>query len=501
MKRRTARAHHCCGLILAAWSLSGASHANAQMQALLIGGGNSVHNSQVQIEANVIWTQDILKQLELPVQTYFADGDEPGHDVYYQVEEEQHSSDYEPLARVFGDWTFENRRYRNNAVPELDGGTARQTLEPELQHLFSQTLETDLLILFNGHGGEPATRPDQATIDLWNNTSLSAGELHALVEPRNAPLRFVFTQCYSGGFHRLAYRSAEGGLTLAATPRCGFTSTSAHSLSEGCSASVNSEDYRDYTTYFFSALSGTLRDGTPIVRNPDSDLDGVTTLREAHLYTLAEAVSTDLPRSTSEDYLMQWQPWYLRWLPEKINLPNNEYADLYRRLAIKNEIPLDENAATVIEQATRFAERIRDQVLEEHQSARQEMIELQYQLQIHLADRWPALLGPYTGEFQAMATSGELIQVANSVLDDDRYLRLRELQNQQKAQEEALLELDRQLVQYRKMAQMRHLAQLQEQLTHYGTEDQQKDYESLVRCEDTSLNSALGRNQTPLAAQ
>lgn len=486
-----------CMVLLTALSLTGT--AAAQMQALLIGGGNSVHNSQVQIEANVIWTQDILGQHELPVKTFFTDGNAPGHDVFYNVGEAQQSSDYEPLARVFGDWTFENRRYRDNAVPNLDGGTSRETLEPELRRLFNQTLETDLLLLFNGHGSEPGTRPDQATINLWDDTSLSAGELHALVEPRNAPLRFVFTQCYSGGFHRLAYRSAEHGLTLAATPRCGFTSASAHELSEGCSASINSEDYRDYTTYFFSALSGNLRDGTAIARNPDSNLDGVTTLREAHLYTLAEAISTDLPRSTSEDYLMQWQPWYLRWLPDKINLPDNEYAELYRRLAMKNDIALDENAANAIVQATQFAEQIREQVLDEHQSARTEMIELQYQLQIYLADRWPALLGPYTGGFQAMASSGELRQVANTILEDERYVRLRELQNQQIAQEEALLELDRQLVQYRKMSMMRQLSHLQEQLARYGSEDQQKDYESLVRCEDTSLTGALGRNQAPVA--
>jgi hypothetical protein len=121
------------------------------------------------------------------------------------------------------------------------------------------------------------------------------------------------TQCYSGAFHSLIYDNPREPGALA-QDRCGFFSESALEQAEGCSLVVSEDEYRDYSTYFFAALSGRTRLGEPVdASHVDRDGDGARSFREAHLYTLAAAHSADLPRSTSEEYLSRWAPWYLLW--------------------------------------------------------------------------------------------------------------------------------------------------------------------------------------------
>lgn len=83
---------------------------------------------------------------------------------------------------------------------------------------------------------------------------------------------------------RLIRPDARDLRTLAAYNRCGFAAESADRLSEGCSASIEVGDYRDYTTYFFAALSGRHRSYQPLERSPDRDRDGYVTLHEAHVH-------------------------------------------------------------------------------------------------------------------------------------------------------------------------------------------------------------------------
>ena len=340
-RSRTAGARTASLLSLA---LLGAGAASAD-EAVLIGGGYTLQGSQGQIELNVRWVGNILAERGLPTTTFFTDGDAPGPDVHFAQPADAPGGPLEPLARVFGDLALERRRYREHAVPDVAGTTRRDALEPALGTLFERTSDEPLLLVYNGHGRQSPAAPAGVTLHLWDDTEMTARELHALLGRHRGdapdPFRFVFTQCYSGGFHRLAYADADDGLALADTPRCGFTAESAYRLAEGCSAGVDIGDYRDYTTFFFAALADRERDGTVLDRDPDTDADGTVTLREAHLHALEKAWSTDLSRSTSEDWLEAWQPWQLRWLPQPPSPPDNEYAELFRRLAVDAGIPLD----------------------------------------------------------------------------------------------------------------------------------------------------------------
>lgn len=455
--------------------------------AVLIGGGYDVHGSQGQIELNVKWVQAVLNARGLSVTTYFTDGNATGPDVHYQLSPGDIDSAFEPLARVFGDWVMENRRYREHDITNVSGSTRRSELEPALRDIIAGSADKDLLLVYNGHGSQSPTSPDQVTLDLWDNTSVTANELHEWLKPRSAASRFVFTQCYSGGFHRLAYENPAAGLALSDVPRCGFTAESAYRLAEGCSASIDTDDYRDYTTYFFAALSGFERNGEIISHNPDIDEDGITSLREAHLFTLKEAFSTDLSRSTSEDYLTQWQPWYLRWLPAPRNLPNNEYARLFRELASRYDIELNATSARVIRQQLEATESSMHTLAEQQRALDEQALAIQYELQNQLSHNWPALLGPYTGAYQALASSGELVQVASAVQAIPNYRQLVDLQDQMTTMELALLEQERLATQYQKLLRLRHLALLQQQLSEYGNDVEQADYASLLACEEVPL--------------
>ncbi len=463
--------------------------AHADTTAVLVGGGYDIHGSQGQIELNVKWVQGVLEEQNATVRTYFTDGDEAGLDVHYNLPADQHDSAMEALARIFGDWVLENRRYRENTVPNVSGSTRREDLEPALQQIIDETAEDDLLLVYNGHGSQSQSTPDHVTLNLWDNTTITANEMHSLIEPRTAPFKFVFTQCYSGGFHRLAYKDPSEGLALADSPRCGFTAESAYRLAEGCSASIETDDYRDYTTYFFSALSGYERNGEIISHDPDMNKDGITSLREAHLFTLKEAFSTDLSRSTSEDYLNRWQPWYLRWLPSDKNLPDNEYSRIFRYLAARYDVELNSTVLSDIRQKMATVKEQVEDVTQQRISLRTQALIIQRQLQNVLINQEPSLLGPYTGAYQAMASSGDLQRVSEELTSNAEYQNLKALQDEDHALDERFLQLEREATQYQKLLRMRQLSVLKQQIVDYGSEQENKDYQSLVSCEAAPLQS------------
>lgn len=465
-------------------------------QAILIGGGYNINGSQGQIELNVKWVQSVLEEANLPVTTFFTDGDDPAADVHYQVLDSQSTDgnpiddlakQLEPIARLFGDQYLNQRRYRNHTVENVTGGTRADLLTSSLEALLASAPDDPSLIIYNGHGKQSQTTVDKVTLELWDNTRITANSLHSILEKSNATTRFVFTQCYSGGFHRLAYANPESGMELSTPTRCGFTAESAYRLAEGCSASIDTDDYRDYTTYFFAALNGYDRNGEILGMTTDSDADGVTSLREAHLYTLENAHSTDLSRSTSEDYLTSWQPWYLQWTAAKQGLPNNEYAKLYRTLADKHDIAMSNGAAKHIRSKLNGYLQKATDLQTRRQAMREELVDIQDQLASQAMTKWPALMGPYTAQFQSMSGSGQLINVSTWLRELPSYQKLVDLQLEDNSIDGGLLDAERNATQMQKLFHFRKLANLKYQLYQHGEQSQIKDYETLVSCEDSPL--------------
>jgi hypothetical protein len=115
----------------------------------------------------------------------------------------------------------------------------------------------------------------------------------------------IMVQCHSGGFGDVIFKNADAGPLLAEPTRCGFFATWHDRLAAGCTPDTQEENYKDYTTYFFAALSGKTRVGQAIAA-PDYDHDGKTSMAEAHAYVLLTSDTIDIPMCTSDVLLRQF---------------------------------------------------------------------------------------------------------------------------------------------------------------------------------------------------
>ncbi|MFK8081451.1 MAG: hypothetical protein AB8B97_14280 [Granulosicoccus sp.] len=469
-------------LFSAAVSVPPAVHATESM---IFGGGSHVHDSAVRFENSVRWIGTVLTDKEVIFTTHFNDGSRSEPDIVYSVFGQD---DIKPLARVFGDNDLELLRFRNHVIDNVATGTRVDELEPAISARLKDNIDEELLFIYSGPGGYAQTSDEGSSVLLWDSNSLSSTQLQQLLKRHDRPTRFVFGQSHSGDFHRLAYDDLSSGLALSEVIHCGFTAQSAYGVAEVTAKYQNSNDYRDYLSYFFSALSGYEYDGQIISRFADLNEDGQTSLREAHLYALEEAISIDLPLSTSEDYLLRWQPWYLRWQPAQKALPNNEYTRVFRRLANRLDIPLDDTTVRVIR--NRIATDItQKQSLEQRLAEEQaDIIRLQKNLQKRLIARWPALANPYSQGYQNLINDGKLPLISSfSEQLQPQYDKLTTRQTQTVNTRSEHLEKRRDAAQLQKLLQLRHLALLKQQLVQYGTEQQIINYRSLLRCEQKPL--------------
>ncbi|HLF12158.1 MAG TPA: hypothetical protein VJA26_13165, partial [Gammaproteobacteria bacterium] len=255
----------------------------AETRVSLIGGGNTVDDSQVQIEANVGWLQTIFRERDIEARTYFGAGNTGEPDVAYLARPDESGV-----------------RYRPHRLPDVSGSTRRPELTEALRRdLGSLPAGDDALVIFNGHGGIDSADTRKNYLKLWGDGRMTVSDLESLLDaaPREARVRFVMAQCYSGAFAGLVYDDPQTASGFQGN-RCGFMSEAADRLAEGCGLSLEETEFRDYTTYFFAALAGRTRAGEPIEQDVvDRGGDGAVSFRESHFYALLNAHSSDLSRS------------------------------------------------------------------------------------------------------------------------------------------------------------------------------------------------------------
>jgi hypothetical protein len=396
----------------------------------------------------------------------------------------------QPLARVFGEQGPNGERFYSNRIPGVQGGTEAGVLRERLEKDFSELKPGDrALLVYNGHGQRDHRDAAGNALLLWNDSRLSVREMDQLmshIDP-GVPVRFVFTQCYSGGFARLIHPQAQDTLALGQANRCGFFAESEDRESEGCSASIEVGDYRDYSTYFFAALAGRTRTGEAIGVNPDRNGDNVVSLYEAHLFALSQAHNADLPRSTSEVFLERWQPWYLRWIDTGAE-PDNVYGRMAREVAKKNGLP--ESGPALIEKM-----RVRRHAMtqkmteldEEHENLGREVKTLQKEIRKEIGLRWPEALSPYTLNFVQFLKK-DLDATQDFILSHPRYPELVTKQDRHAALvHEEISSLDRDITQLDKILRLRNLARLQGQFERHATEEERGWYQRLQSCEGQPL--------------
>lgn len=483
MKKRIVLA---LGLVAAPASLLASEHF------WIIGGGPRPEASQAQIEFNVDWVVTSLREMvpDAVIHVFYANGTGPEPaTVELLTEPDAEAHDFEALARVFGAPDAVRVRYREHRVENVEGSTRADALVPELGRQLAALEPGDQgMIIYNGHG---SWAPDHAgnALRLWGETALDVREFEGLLSRVDSavPVRFLFTQCYSGAFERAVHPGAADVLALAPGRRCGFFAESEDRESEGCSASIDIGDYRDYTTYFFAALTGTTRIGEP-VDPQDWDGDGVITPFDAHLFALVEGRNADLPRSTSEVYLERWLPWYARWLGTD-RIPENLYGRAARQLARDNGLAESEAElgraleSRYREVVDRIAELTASQMERDQAAAA-----LEAELQARVTERWPSLSHPYTAAFRE-SVSTDMVAIDAFIVAQPEYEELVRAQEGVRSLEIEVMEADRELSQLEKIRRTRVLARALDQLERHGSESDLAAYGRLRSCEALPLGS------------
>jgi hypothetical protein len=481
---------HAAAVLFA--GILGASSAHALDHVWIVGGGPWPGHSQAQIEFNVNWVIQVLnagagaRQLHV----YYTDGSGGGRDVVLWQTPAETKATLQPLARVFGGYDTNGDRYYSNRIPGVLGGTEATELGTRLEKDFAELKPGDrALLIYNGHGLQDEKDSAENTLRLWNDTKLSVRDLDRImsrIDP-SVPVRFMFTQCYSGGFARLMHPQARDTLALGEANRCGFFAESEDRESEGCSASIDVGDYRDYSTYFFAALNGRTRTGEAIGVNPDRNGDNVVSLLEAHWFALSQAHNADLPRSTSEVFLERWQPWYLRWIDTGAE-PDNVYGRMAREVAEKSGLP-ESGAALIGEMRTRrqaLAEKMRE-LEKEGETLGEEIKKLQQEIRKDVGLRWPEALSPYTLNFVQFLKK-DLEAAQDFILSHPRYPDLVARQDRRTALEiSEMSNLDRDITQLDKILRLRQLARLQSQFERHANEQERGWYKRLRSCEEQPL--------------
>ena len=478
-------------VLLYASFLLGVNPVQAADHVWIVGGGPNLGSSQAQIELNVNWVIQVLnsspgtRQLHI----YYTDGNAPGKDVVLWQPPKESRNTLQPLARVLGNTNDNGESYHSHQIPHVIGGTEVSTLKPSLEKEFSALKPGDRsLLIYNGHGLPDSRDVAGNTLRLWNNTRLSVRELDQImnrIDP-GVPVRFIFTQCFSGGFERLVHPRARDTLELGEANRCGFFAESEDREAEGCSASIKIGDYRDYSTFFFAALQGRMRTGELIEVNPDRDGDGVVSLHEAHLFALAQGQNADLPRSTSEVFLERWQPWYLRWVDTGA-VPDNVYGKIAREVARRNGLP--ESGQTLVHEMRGRRQALAtamDNVLNEQAGLDKEIGALRSAIRKDVAAHWPEALSPYTLNF-ANFLRKDLAAAQDFIVAHPRYAELVTKQNRHAALDEEVLHVDRDITQLDKILRLRTLARLQSQFERHATAREREWYGRLMSCEGQGL--------------
>lgn len=475
-------------LVLCILSASTAYGSTNGARAWLIGGGNNLGNSQGQIEENVRWLENIFSERNIQFRTYYTHGEgaEGDHDVVYFAQPEERDAVLEPILRVYGESLQYAQKTRTNSLKNIVGSTEKHALTDNLIEDFSQVDPNDsVLLVYNGHGDIQPDNTLHNNLLLWNDTSLNVGELHALIGhiTPEAEVRFVLTQCFSGAFASLVYETPDG-TSLSPQSRCGFLAESDRRESEGCDLSTNQAEFRDYTTYFFAALNGKTRLGEAIPMDEiNLDGSGEVSFRDAHLYTLRNAHSSDLSRSTSEVYMERWQPWYLRWNSFGPRKPDSDYHHAQHFVAQQHQLPAKGLARLRAEHRLQTKEQARSEhAYSQYQEVRTQRDALQQALATSLPD-----LPEVNMEYLATAPDAELYQLAQVIQESELYPQLVQAQaaaEQATAQWQSAV---RDRTQGKKILRLARLARLEANFARYGSAQARRDLGHITSCESGTL--------------
>jgi hypothetical protein len=278
---------------------------------LIVGGGPDLHNNQVAIESNVRYVGRLLPQ-DTPRITLFADGNANNATVLYDE-----NADLPPGEKVFGllmqGSSFgdgSTGKYRKPKLgTHLDGASRKSEIDKAFGQLAANTEgpRRPIMLYFTGHGSRGSDLNNNQ-YDLWGGRDgITVRELSKEIArlPEDTPVSIVMVQCFSGAFGNLLFENGDPTGEPLKRDFAGFYATVKERVAAGCTSAVNEEDYHDFTTYFFAALTGRDRVGRRVT-GADYNGDGRVGMDEAYCYTLIHDDSIDVPVCTSDVFLRRF---------------------------------------------------------------------------------------------------------------------------------------------------------------------------------------------------
>jgi hypothetical protein len=312
--------------------------AHAATHLLAFGGGPTPDYNQISLEKNIQFLQHVLQDLHLstiPHDIFFADGGSPYHIVKYLAPPDPSQDLAAEIADLAANANIDER-YEPVSLKNLAGPSTHDALT----HWFSTTgksLHTGdhLIFYFTGHGGDGGGESQRGatfhntTMEMWDSPPVTVRQFAAELDKLDpaVDVTLIMVQCHAGGFANLLYTDADPKKGLAKSPRCGFFATTAPRLAAGCTPEMNEDDYQDFSTHFFAALSGHTRTGKP-VEKPDYDHKGFTSFTDAFTYALLNDDTIDIPLTTSDQLLRDFSHFRTREETTDLMENNSVYSDI-----------------------------------------------------------------------------------------------------------------------------------------------------------------------------
>jgi hypothetical protein len=412
-------------LAAALLALSWMSVLSAQTRIVTFGGGSQADHNEISLEKNISFLRQTLADLGLgdrPHDVYFADAGASDSSVQYKIELDDDQAWIDFLAEVFAQDRIADIRYRRVELDRLAGPSNLRSLRRWFDTTGKSMRATDrLLFYFTGHGGADDDRgarpPRNTTLSMWDSPSCTVRQFERELDKldQQVQVTLVMVQCHAGGFANVIYNDADPGKGFSKHSRCGFFATSATRMSAGCTPEIDEEDYEDFSTYFFAALSGRTRTGKPLEK-PDYDGDGQTSLTDAFTHVVLVSNTIDIPRTTSDQLLRDKSRFRTSGedgtdlLPRDpsfqtvIELATPAQKACLQGLCQRLELSGDGVLAQARQQASRI-ERERRSLTRQRQRGNRQRTAARNRLRDALAQRWPELNGSWKPQRPAILRS------------------------------------------------------------------------------------------------
>jgi hypothetical protein len=300
-------------------------------------------------------------------------------------------------------------------------------------------------------------------------------------------------QCQSGGFGDGPFNGGDAGPVLAEPCRCGFCATWHERLAAGCTPDPTEENYKDYTTYFFAALSGKTRTGQAVAP-PDYDHDGLTSMAEAHAYVLLTSETIDIPVCTSDVLLRQFSK--VKDDKNKDLTTSATRFDQLLKLATPDRRAVLEGLSKLLElkgdDRAAAAKTLADSIDKQRKSldqrggrggGRSDRDALRNQIKSRVLSRWPEMSSPFHPATVAAITN-ESADIVKTIESAPQFKKWDELVRHADEQSEKSFELERKWVKCQRFLYVAESVALEANLNRFAGKLVQSRYEALRAAEN-----------------